>query len=308
MENIITLLKKLIKEIKVDAREMVKQDMQTRLSETLQYETFLDDPNSKLGRIARWVIIFLIFASIGLLIFESIGDNATKYAIWIFVIDGFISTIFAIEYFYRRWYARSKLRFVIQPMNVIDLLAWIPFYIELLLQGLIDISMLKVLRLLRVFRIFKMFRYFKIINKIWYGIRQYAVEYAIGFFAVFVVIVIASVLMYYIEWSVNEWFKDIPSAIRWAIVTATTVWYGDVYPVTLWWKIIGAIVILIWPTVIAMVSSITVLVFMEVATAHKMEKQMLEKSRKCPRCGNEKNDQDANYCKICGQRLDDKMG
>ncbi len=303
MRSIILALKKILEEIKQESTEMAVEDIKMELAETLKYETFLDDPNSKWWRRINLFIIFLILLSVVLLIFESVWDNAIRYKLFLFWSDAFISTIFAIEYFYRFWYAREKLKFIIRPMNIIDFLAFIPFYIELILQGLIDISYLKVLRILRVFRLFKLFRHIKIINKIIFGIKKYYIEYLVWFFAVFVVIILSSVTMYYVEWGINEWFKDIPSAIRWAIVTATTVWYWDVYPQTVLWKIIWSIVILIWPMVVAMVSSITVLVFMEVATAHKMEKEALENLIQCPRCGNKDNDQDANYCKICGEKL-----
>ena len=100
-------------------------------------------------------IIVLILLSVGLMIFESIWDNATNFSKWLFITDWIISSIFAIEYFYRFAYARKKAWFIIKPMNIVDFVAFLPFFLELVLKWIMDVSFLKALRLLRIFRIFK---------------------------------------------------------------------------------------------------------------------------------------------------------
>ncbi|MDD2907533.1 MAG: ion transporter [Candidatus Gracilibacteria bacterium] len=262
----------------------------------------LEDTNNKLGVKINMFIIFLILFSVGVIIFESIGNYKVIFAEELYKIDGVISTIFAIEYFYRLFNARDKIKHAFKIMNIIDLLAFLPFFLQLLFEGLIGLSILKALRILRVFRIFKLLRHFKSIVHILNGLKTYKTEYLIGFVLVSIIIILSSILMYTVEGTSNPGFASVPLTIRWCIVTMATVGYGDVYPITTLGKILGSLIILIGPMFIAMISSITVLVFFEVAEKNKLDK-IQYKTETCPKCFTKYHPHDSNYCKKCGKLL-----
>lgn len=265
-------------------------------------ESMLDDPDSKIWFAINLFIIFLIFVSIGFIIYESIWDNGVRHANFLFIVDWIISSIFAIEYFYRLYYAREKFRFTFKVMNVIDLLAFFPFFLEIIFTGLIDMTFLKALRILRVFRIFKLIKHFRSIWFLLNWLKNYKAEYQVWWILVIIVLLLSAILIYNIEWDVNEWFSSIPKTLWWSVVTMTTVWYWDTYPITAAWKVFWAIVILIWPMFIAMISSITVLVFFEVAEKNRKAK-VKEKMPPCPRCFTNDNPIDSNYCRKCWKKL-----
>ncbi|MDD3144994.1 MAG: ion transporter [Candidatus Gracilibacteria bacterium] len=262
----------------------------------------LEDPDNKLGVKINMFIIFLILFSVLIIIFESVGNNKIVYANELFKIDGLISSIFALEYIYRIYKSKNKIKHAFKIMNIIDLIAFLPFFLQLIFEGIINLSILKSLRILRVFRIFKLLRHFKSIVHIINGLKNYKAEYQIGFILVSIIIILSSILMYTIEGSSNPGFASIPLTIWWTIVTVTTVGYGDIYPITTAGKILGSMIILLGPMFIAMISSITVLVFFEVAEKNKID-QMRFKKAKCPKCFTAYNVNDSNYCKKCGKLL-----
>jgi len=285
-------------------KSILHLDTSSKKSKKMKIEkpaNILDDSNNKTWVFLNFFIIFLILLSIWLIIFESIWANKITFSNELFIIDWIISVIFAIEYFYRLGKARKKIKHTLKIMNIIDLMAFLPFFLQVIFESMLDLTVLKALRILRVFRIFKLLRHFRSIVHIIAWIKNYKAEYQIWFILVSIILLLSSIIMYYIEWASNPGFSSIPNTLRWAIVTTATVWYWDVYPITTLWKIVWSIIILVWPMFIAMISSITVLVFFEVAQKNKMEKERYKEA--CPRCNSKENTYDSNYCKICWEKL-----
>lgn len=266
------------------------------------YDNILDDPNSKVARIINNFIITLVLISISILFLESAYDFSTFVEKYIFIVDFFISSIFLVEYLYRFVRSKNKVRFSYHPLNVFDFLAFAPFFVWLLFWWYISWEFLKVLRLARVFRILKLAKYIPVI--VWFikALREYKSEYKWIFLLFFIVLTIISVFVYHVESKANpEMFSSIPKSLWWAIVTMTTVWYWDMYPITILWKIIWSILIFLWPVLLAVLSSITIIVFMDVVEETRMNR---ERSHilKCQRC-NSKNPKKANYCMICWEKI-----
>ena len=199
-----------------------------------KYDNILDDPSSKLGKTANTFVLSLVILSVIVLIFESLKDYAIVYEKQIFIINFFISSVFLIEYTYRFLHARKKFRFVKDTFNIIDLLSFIPFFINIFSQA----EYLRVLRLLRILRLFDFMKHTPVLFWFIKSTKNYKNEYHAIISLISIILVIVSVLVYHFENGINPEFSSIPQAFWWAIVTMTTVGYGDIYPITTIGKII----------------------------------------------------------------------
>ncbi len=231
-----------------------------------------------------YLIMSLILLSIISIILESITEVSFKYGSILRIFNTFSIIIFSIEYLIRAYVSKlthpsssnskSFLKFVISPYAIIDLLAILPFYLPLLFK--LDLRFLRVLRLTRFFRILKVNRYNNSLNLIWSVIKEKKPELLITGFVAFIILIIASFLMYHIEGQHQpEKFPNILESFWWAIATLTTVGYGDVYPVSGFGKIISGIIALLGIGLVALPTGLISAGFM-----NKIE----DKEKKCPHC------------------------
>ena len=259
-----------------------------------KYDDVLQDPSSTLWHILSKFIIFCILVAVGLVILETVPSLSQQYGRVFFYGDAVISCIFLLEYIYRFFKSRTKLRFIWGFFNVIDLISFLPFFLSLFFPSLVWLGILKVLRLLRILRLFEVSVKSPIALGFIKTIREYSKEYKAIFTLFASLLIIFSSFVYLIEHTVNPGFKTIPDALWWGLVTMTTVWYGDIVPITIFWKILGACMILLWPILLAVISSITILVFMDVA-----ESQKITSTKVCQTCKT-RNTEHANFCLNCG--------
>lgn len=261
-----------------------------------KHENILSDPKSALGKKLNNCIMFCVFISVGVIIFETLPSFYAVLKYEFFVTEAVISAIFAIEYIYRFIKSKNKLHFPFATFNIIDLLSFLPFFLGLIFPALSAFNILKVLRLLRILRIFELSRQSPI--ALWFlkTIKEYHREYGAIFSIFLSVLVILSSFTYYVEFPVNEKFSSIPESLWWGIVTMATVGYGDMVPVTTLWKILWVGLILLGPVLYAVISSITILVFMDVAESHK-----ITGSKVCRTCKT-RNNEHANFCYHCGSQ------
>ncbi len=259
--------------------------------------TLFEKTDTKTGRIANYWILLLIFISIWMLMFESIEDNWQKYLIQIFILDAIISILFGAEYVYRFLRSDDKKKFPFRIMNIFHLLSFLPFFVITLLYWMGNYTILALFRLFRVFKIFELLNRLPILLKLSRGIYKHKVEYGAWFFIITIILVFFATLVYFFEntfgWS--EAFSSVPATLWWAVVTMTTVGYGDVIPLTPMGRILWGILMFLWPIVIAIMSSLTVLIFLE---STKMISYNW-KSKECIKCWTS-NTKDSEFCKRCG--------
>jgi voltage-gated potassium channel len=176
--------------------------------------------------------------------------------------------------------ASSLLKFIFSGYGLIDLLAILPFYLPFIFK--IDLRFIRALRLLRFFRIFKVNRYNKSLRLIGDVVREKKTELAITGFVAFIILLVASILMYYIEGPVQpDKFPNIVASFWWAIATLTTVGYGDVFPITALGKIVSGSIAVMGIGLVALPTGLISVGFIEKIGKKKKE------IKKCPHCGHE---------------------
>ncbi len=235
-------------------------------------------------------IYTLIILNIVALILESYHEVDKNYHDFFGYFEIFSVAIFTVEYFVRIWISdktkedkTERLNFAFSSMGIIDLIAILPFYLPFIFP--IDLRIVRILRLFRLLRIFKLGRYSKSLKTMRYIFKQTRAELSTTVFVTFVLMILSSTLMYYIEHDDQpELFANIGDALWWSIATLTTVGYGDVYPITGLGKILGGIIALLGIGFVALPTAIISSAFIEKIQEDKITKNK-ESSCNCPHCG-----------------------
>lgn len=202
----------------------------------------VDDGTTRAGRIFDLTIQVLIVGSLIVLPLETLPDLPAVAHQWLRVFDAFTLVVFTVEYILRIVAARQKLRFIFSFFGIIDLLAILPFYLAL---G-VDMRSLRAFRLFRLLRTFKIVRYNQAIRRFWRAITLAREEIVLFIGVTLLMLYFAAVGIYYFEHEAQpEAFASIFDSLWWAVVTLTTVGYGDVYPVTVGGRIFTFIILLI---------------------------------------------------------------
>lgn len=265
-----------------------------------KYENIFDDPESRSGIIFNHIINLFIIFSVVIIVLETINPIDIIYKEELFYCNFLISSIFLIDYLYRFLRARKKRTFISSGFNFIDLMSFLPFFLWMIFSIFRYWDTLKILRIMRVFRVLRLVRNIPI--TIWFvkALKIYWDEYKAVFMLFSIIIFVVSVFVYEIENPVNPQFSSVWISLWWGVVTAATVWYGDIVPITPMWKIIWSIVILLGPVLLSVIWAITILVFTDVAnTQDKLKKG---KTKICIYCEKD-NVIDANYCVNCWRKF-----
>lgn len=273
-----------------------------KIQSSKKYAHILNDPDSKFWVYLNFIMIFFIIISIILMIFQSVWDNISKYPTAIFLVDATISIVFWLEYFYRLFKSFYKIKFVLNTMNIIDFFSFAPFFLEIIFETTLWLRFLRVLKLFRIFRTLMLFKFFTLIDRITISIKNYKYEYKMLLLLIFIISMIWAVFLNNIEWNINPWFKTILNSFWWSIVTITTVWYWDIVPITWLGKLIWVILVLFGPIFFALMSSLTIMVFLEVINTNRGNLLLEGKDTECGYC-KEKIPDTSNFCFNCGKQI-----
>lgn len=249
--------------------------------------------DTRLGKLFDVVLLVLILLSTGIIMMESIPKFDKKFHNYFVITEWIISIFFSAEYFLRIAVIKNKKNYIFSFFGIIDFLALVPFYLSFFFPITKYFLIFRMLRMLRVFRIFNLLDFmddgYLIVRALKNSSRK------IYIFLLFLIIfsVIVGSLMFMVEGG-RSGFETIPQSIYWAVVTVTTVGYGDVSPITPMGKFFAVILMLAGYSIIAVPTGI-------VTAEMRSKRQNLEKV--CERCGNEDIDDDARYCKQCGKKL-----
>ena len=262
-----------------------------------QLHEVIYESNTKAGKLFDVSLLFLIFASILVVMMDSIEDLHRRYGTVFNTLEWAITFFFTIEYILRLISIRKPLKYVFSFLGIIDLLAIVPSYLSVFYTGAQALLVFRSLRLLRVFRIFKLTHFLSEMQFLGAALRGSLKKISIFMFIVLFLVIILGSLMYLVEGRKNG-FTSIPDSIYWAIVTITTVGYGDISPATPMGKFIASVIMLIGYAIIAVPTGI---ITTEIAMAVKTKKELNEA---CPSCGKQGHDWNARFCKYCGASLE----
>lgn len=240
-----------------------------------------------LERIFEYLLISIIILNILAIVFDSVQSLRAEYAGAFDYFENFSILFFTVEYIARLYaivenprYAhpvKGRLRYATTTMGIIDLLAFLPFYLKFLP---LDLRFLRVFRLMALFRLFKIARYLHALNIFKRVLADRKEQLVLSFFFVLFILVIISFVMFYTEHDAQpDKFSSIPATMWWGIATLTTVGYGDMVPVTALGKFLGGLFAIAGVGLLALPAGILSSGFFEML--HKKE----EPEKKCPHCG-----------------------
>jgi voltage-gated potassium channel len=257
---------------------------------------FLSD--TRAGRIFDVVLLVLIILSVGTLTLESVDELREEHGQLFWVIEWIFTILFTVEYAARLWVVGRRWQYMKSFFGVVDLMSIVPSYVELLIPGSHYLMALRVLRLMRMFRILKLAEYMGEANVLLNALRASRRKILVFLLSVMSLVFVEGTVIYVLEKDANEGFSNIPQSIYWAVVTLTTVGYGDVSPVTVLGKIMACVVMLTGFAILAVPTGIV---------THEIGEQMRGQrasKRRCRECGWIEADSRARYCQQCGVALE----
>ena len=247
------------------------------------------------GKAFDVALIWLIVTSVLVVMIDSVQEIRTTYGALLRAAEWTFTIIFSLEYLLRLWCAPRAAKYARSFFGIVDLLAILPTYLSLVIPGGQALLTVRVLRLLRVFRVLKLAQYVSEAAVLMRALRASRPKIIVFIVSVITLVVTLGSMMYLVE-GVENGFTSIPKSVYWAIVTLTTVGYGDIAPKTMLGQALAAVIMIMGYAIIAVPTGI---VTVEIGSATRKAAE----ERRCPQCGLVGHDSDARHCKRCGQQI-----
>ncbi len=249
---------------------------------------------TKTGKQFDVVLLFLILFSVLIVMFESVPEWRTLYEEELHWVEWGFTILFTIEYLLRILVSPKPLKYITSLWGIIDLISIIPTFISPFISGYASFRAIRAVRLLRMFRILKLNRFTSESQALAYSLKASYYKVMVFLFFVFLMMVMAGTLMYVIEGGENG-FDSIPASIYWAIVTTTTVGYGDVVPATDLGKIISSVMMILGYAIIAVPTGL-------ITVEMSKYKDDGKKDNLCDQCSHD-NPFGSIFCNQCGNEM-----
>ncbi|MDO9137595.1 MAG: ion transporter [Lutibacter sp.] len=277
---------------------MLKQAARKKNWKTKLYQ-IIYEADTPAGKWFDIVLIFAILSSILLVMLESVESFNVKHHDFLDISEWVITILFTLEYIIRIIVIKKPAKYIFSFYGIIDLLATIPKYLSLIFIGTHFLVALRALRLLRVFRILKLTHYLGASFNLMTALKASRIKISVFLFSVFIITIIIGTIMYLIEGPENG-FTSIPLSMYWAIVTLTTVGYGDLAPHTPFGQLLASFVMILGYGIIAVPTGIVT----SAITAQDLKTQT--HTQTCPHCLTDNHMTDAEFCHKCGGKLNDE--
>jgi voltage-gated potassium channel len=253
------------------------------------------------GKLFDVVLLWSIVLSIGLVVLDSVTAIHEAFGGWLYTAEWVFTALFTVEYALRLLSAPRPWRYARSFFGVVDLLAIVPTYLSLFLAGSQTLLVVRALRMLRVFRVLKLSRYLREATVLRQALGASLPKISVFLYTVLTLVIIFGALMYLIEGPARG-FTSIPTSIYWAIVTLTTVGYGDIAPASVPGRMLASLVMIMGYGIIAVPTGIVTVEMSRVRDGGAIT------TRVCGQCLREGHDNDARHCKFCGAELPPRGG
>jgi len=271
--------------------------MKNKNSLKTRFYEIIFEADTPVGKSFDVFLLLIILLSVAVVLLESVPKIEQQYGTQLHLAEWIITIIFTLEYITRIGVVLKPSRYIFSFYGIIDLLAIIPTYLALVFAGAQGLVIIRALRFFRIFRIFKLTRYTTEGATIIKAMRASKTKISVFLFAVLTIVLIIGTVMYLIEGG-ESGFTSIPKGIYWAIVTLTTVGYGDIAPATALGQLLASCVMILGYAIIAVPTGI-------VTAEFSQARREAATIQVCPHCMKEGHEPDANFCKFCGEKLNE---
>lgn len=262
----------------------------------LKLHEIIFEADTPAGRWFDTILIIIILLSVTIVMLDSVVHIHDRYGHLMYVLEWIFTILFTIEYILRLSCVGRPLRYATSFYGVVDLLAVLPTYLSLMMPGAQYLLVIRILRILRIFRVFKLVQYIKEARVLSTALRESRRKIIVFLFTVLTLVIIFGSLIYLVEGPENG-YTSIPRSVYWAIVTLTTVGYGDIAPKTTVGQFLASLIMILGYAIIAVPTGIVTVAMSRVKSDEKVSTQV------CPSCAKEGHDPDARFCKYCGAKL-----
>ena len=259
--------------------------------------TIVFESDTRKGRLFDLILLWVILLSIISVFLESVASFRERYLTAIQILEWLFTILFSLEYMVRIYSSKNPWTYIFSFYGLIDLISFIPNYLSLIFPGAQYLMVIRALRLLRVFRILKLSRFINEGNVLKNALKASVHKITVFILSVITLVTIIGTLMYIIEGE-ESGFTNIPIAIYWAIVTITTVGYGDISPQSPLGQFLASILMIVGYGIIAVPTGIVT-----VAMAQASE----DSKERCTSCLSKITPEKANFCANCGKELHPKV-
>ncbi|XCJ78793.1 ion transporter [Salinicola endophyticus] len=257
------------------------------------------ESDTRAGKAFDIALITLILLSVVVVFLDSVPHLHQHYGEWFLLVEWIFTLIFTLELVLRLYCLERPLRYLKSFYGVLDLLAILPTWLSLFLPGAQSLLVLRILRVLRVFRVLRLMEFVGEGRMLVQALRRSQRKILLFLITVLLIITIFGALIYMIE-PPEAGFTSMPRSMYWAIVTLTTVGYGDIAPVTPVGQFISAFMMVLGYSILAVPTGVF---SAEVIRSIREERYSDEA---CPGCGHEGHERDSRYCRLCGTWLDEE--
>lgn len=253
------------------------------------------EADTQAGKWFDIILLILIVISIIVVMLQSVTSYHNKYAQLFNAIEWFITILFSIEYLARIYVTHQPKKYIFSFFGIIDFLSTIPKYLVLLSIGSTALISFRALRLLRLFRVLKLSPFIGEAEGLSAALKRSKAKILVFLLAVLSITIILGTVMYLVEGTVNTGFENIPKSMYWAIVTLTTVGYGDIAPITPFGQFIASIIMILGYGILAVPTGIV--------SAEYSRQKIHTSTQSCPNCNATDHHDEASFCYECGSKM-----